>query len=160
MDELNQKITVKVCGQDVILDPSRMKFNENTLSQYLQEEYSWFDYFGKQLELAEKELAECEMEFENLYSAKYIEAKDEGNPDGYCKSKAQIDPDVVAAHKRKIEKKATVGLLKSHIKAWDKNHANANNRGHTLRKEMEKLNSDIMTGGGSSTFEDYFSKNG
>jgi len=33
-----------------------------------------------------------------------------------------------------------------YLKAWDKNHDNAQNRGHTLRKELDKLNKDIYEG--------------
>jgi hypothetical protein len=45
-----------------------------------------------------------------------------------------------------IEKKSAVGFLKMYLKAWDKNHDNAQNRGHTLRKELDKLNKDIYEG--------------
>jgi hypothetical protein len=34
-------------------------------------------------------------------------------------------------------------LLQQHLRAWDKNHDNAQSRGHMIRKEMDKLNIDI-----------------
>jgi hypothetical protein len=33
-------------------------------------------------------------------------------------------------------------MLRQHLRAWDKNHENAQNRGNTLRKEMERLHKD------------------
>ena len=35
-------------------------------------------------------------------------------------------------------------LLKQHLRSWDKAHENAQSRGHMIRKEMDKLNTDIM----------------
>ena len=41
-------------------------------------------------------------------------------------------------------KQHKVTLLKQHLKAWDKAHENAMSRGHMVRKEMDKLNTDIV----------------
>jgi len=138
-----EKVVVKVNGKDVVLDPDNMKFNEITLSGYMDREYAWVDYLGKQLEFAQKEVLLAEIDCEAIYSQKYIESKDDGNTENYAKAKALSDPAVIAARQKVAERKETVGLLKAHLKAWDKNHENAQNRGHTLRKEMDKLNRDI-----------------
>ena len=37
-----------------------------------------------------------------------------------------------------IEARYVVNRLKNHLKAWDKNHDNAQSMGHMLRKQMEK----------------------
>lgn len=141
-----EKVTIKVNGRDLVLDPENMRFNEFTLSEYMDKEYAWIDYFGKQLELANKELSLAELEHETKLNEVYILAKDAGGSDPYSKAKAQSHPDVVDMHKRVIERKEAVGLLKQHLRAWDKNHDNAQNRGHTLRKELDKLNRDIYQG--------------
>ena len=138
-----EKVTVQIRGRDVHLDPDNMKFNEVTLSEYMDKEYAWIDYFGKQLEYANKEMLEAEITYEAEYSKRYIMAKDAGNTENYAKADALSDQTVIAARKKVAERKEVVGLLKAHLKAWDKNHDNAQNRGHTLRKEMEKLNRDI-----------------
>lgn len=138
-----EKTIVLVKGKSITLDPANMEFNEVNLSDYLEKEYGWVDYLGKQLELANKEVLDAETAYEAVYSQKYIESKDLGNTDNYAKAKALSDPDYVAARNLWADRKEAVGLLKAHLRAWDKNHENAQNRGHTLRKEMEKLNRDI-----------------
>lgn len=136
-------VTVKVNDQDIKLDPKNMHFNDNTLNDYMEKEYGWIDYFGKQLEFAQKERLIAEVDAEAIFSKKYIEAKDEGGTEQYAKAKANADDEVVAAKKKVIEKKEIEGFLKAHLRAWDKNHDNAQNRGHSLRKELDKLNKDI-----------------
>ena len=138
-----EKVTVTVNGKDLVLDPENMKFNEFTLSEYMDKEYAWIDYFGKQLELATKELALAELAYETKFNEIFIETKDGGGSDTYGKAKSQSHPDCVALHQAVIDRKSVVGFLKSHLKAWDRNHDNAQNRGHTLRKELDKLNKDI-----------------
>lgn len=135
----NECIVVKVCGKEVRLDPENMKFNEANINKFMECEYAWIDYYGKQLELAQKELALAEMEYDVAFNKKYIEVKDAGNSDAYSKAKAQTDQDVIDCHKAMLQKRETVGLIKAYLRAWDRNHDNAQNRGHTLRKEFEKL---------------------
>lgn len=139
-----EKITVKVMGKSLVLDPANMKYNENSLSDYMSREYGWIDYYGKQLEFAQKEVLFADIDAEKIYGEKYLFSKDEGRTDTYAKAYAQSHPDYVAARKLVAECKETVGHLKAHLKAWDKNHENVQNRGHTLRKEMDKLNRDIF----------------
>lgn len=144
-------ITVIVNGKEVKLDPKNMDFTDNNINEYMQREYRWIDYFGKQLELAQKARLIAEIEAEEIYSKKYVEAKDLGGTEQYAKAKANANPDVVEARKNVIEKKEIEGFLKAHLRAWDKNHDNAQNRGHSLRKELDKLNKDIY-----KTVEDDF----
>jgi len=153
-----EKTEITVAGKVLVLDPERMKFNEITLSDYMDHEYAWIDYFGKQLEHATKEYMIADVRYEALYNQKFVEAKDEGGSDNYAKSKAASDPDVVRAFEYKVDRKSVVGLIKAHLKAWDKNHENAQNRGHTLRKELDKLNKDIYTDKvteSTTSFEDF-----
>jgi len=139
----NESVTIKVNNKDIVLDPENMKFNEFTLSEYMDKEYAWIDYYGKQLELATKELSLAELAYETKYNELYITHKDLGGSDAYCKAKAQCDQLCVSLQERVIDRRAAVGFLKNHLRAWDKNHDNAQNRGHTLRKELDKLNRDI-----------------
>ena len=144
-------ITIIVNNKEIKLDPKNMEFTDNNISEYMQKEYGWIDYFGKQLELAQKERLIAEIVAEELYSKKYVEAKDSGGTEQYAKAKANADPDVVQAKKDVVEKKEVEGFLKAHLRAWDKNHDNVQNRGHSLRKELDKLNKDIY-----KTIEDDF----
>jgi len=75
-----------------------MEFNDGNISEFMQKEYGWIDYFGKQLELAQKDRLLAEIEAEELYSKKYVEAKDSGGTENYAKAKAMADPGVVSAN--------------------------------------------------------------
>jgi hypothetical protein len=149
-----EEVKITVGGIELDLDPKNMVFDESTLSNFMEKEFGWIDYLGKKLEEANKECLLAEVEYEKIFAEKFVIAKDQGGTEKYSTFKAQCDPDVVAANKLFIEKKYNVGLLKAHLKAWDKNHENAQNRGHTLRKELDKLNKDIYLEGDKS-FEDY-----
>lgn len=159
-----EKVTVIVAGREVVLDPANMKYNENSLGDFMGKEYGWVDYLGKQLEYAQKEVLIAEIDSEALYSLKFMEAKDAGNSDNYAKAFALANVDVVASKKKIADCKETVGHIKAHLKAWDKNHDNVQNRGHTLRKELDKLNRDFYPSAEDSATatceaEDFFKKN-
>lgn len=138
-----EKVVVTVAGRQVVLDPDNMKYNENSLGDYMNREYGWIDYFGKQLEYAQKEALIAEIDADAQYSIKYMECKDAGNTDNYAKAFATAHVDVVAAKKALVNRKEAVGHLKAHLKAWGENHENCQNRGHTLRRELDKLHRDI-----------------
>lgn len=153
-----QKVTVEVTDrktgvkQTIVLDPENMKYNENSLADFMNKEYGWIDYLGKQLEFAQTEVLYAEIELEAIESRKFMEAKDLGNSDNYAKAYTAANQEVIEAKKNVVAKKEIVGHLKAHLKAWDKNHANAQNRGHTIRKEMDKLNRDFYEDSASSTY--------
>jgi hypothetical protein len=136
-------VVVTVAGRPVRLDPAEMKYNENTLSDYMSREYGWFDYFGKQLEYAQKEVLLSEIDAEAIQAAKFVESKNDGNTDSFSKAFSISHPDVIVARKLVVDRKEVVGHIKAHLKAWSENHENVQNRGHTLRKELDKLNRDI-----------------
>lgn len=142
-----EKVTVEVRGKRIVLDPANMTYNEANLPEYMGKEYGWIDYLGKQLEYAQKDVLDADVDADALYSLKFIEAKDGGNSDSYAKAFATANVDVVAARKKVNEKKEIVGHIKAHLQAWYKNHDNAQNRGHTIRAEMKALNRDIYEDG-------------
>ena len=149
-------VKVNVAGRDIILDPANMKYNENSLSDYMNREYGWVDYLGKQLEFAQKEALFADIEFDRVYSVRYMEAKDKGESEGYSKAFANASEDVVAARKHLAERKEVVGHIKAHLKAFDKNHENVQNRGHSLRAEMKMLNREFQE---TCEADDFLKKN-
>lgn len=156
--EYKRKVTVY--GQNVDLDTAKLAFSEGTLSEYLETEGGWIDYYGAKLAEAEKQYAEMEMEvekeedeYERMYSKIFSTLKStEGGSDKYVEGLTKVEPTVVDARKKvleykvkSIELKYVVRLLQQHLRAWDKNHENAQNRGNTLRKELERLYKDKVT---------------
>ena len=160
-DAPQENVTVVIRGTNVVLDPNNMHFSDSSLSEYMDKEYGWIDYFGKQLEFACKDLLDADIAYEAEYSRQYILSKDAGNTENYAKANALADQTVVTARQLVAHRKEIVGLLKAHLKAWDKNHDNAQNRGHTLRKEMEKLHREVYKSSdlpdtGTCVIEDIF----
>lgn len=128
----------------VEIDPEKLRFSEDSLSSYIQTEGGYYDHFGAYLALAERNLQNKELQAEKLFSERFDEAKEAGSSDKLAEAKAKADATVVAMREYVIEAKYIVTRLKMHLKAWDKNHDNAQSMGHMLRKQMDKLNSDIM----------------
>lgn len=129
--------------EEVKLDPTPLRFDESTLSNYLETEGSWYDYFGAKLADAEYLMQKYELAHDVVYSEKFKENKENGSSDKMAEAQAKCDPDVEAAKNTFIAAKHNVRLLQQHLRAWDKNHDNAMSRGHFLRKEMDKLTPGI-----------------
>ena len=133
-------------GHEVIVDPHKLQFDEMSLNDYIQTEAAQYDYFGGSLALAEKNLQIKEMQHERFYNERFIEAKEEGAAVALAESKAKVDPVVADAKEAIINAKYIVNRLKQHLKAWDKNHDNAMSLGHMLRKQIDKLHGDFISG--------------
>lgn len=134
----------KIGGQDIVLDNSRLAFNEISLNTFMENLALWYDYFSQKLAEAEAILAYKEYEYDILFSSSYEKSKEEGCTDKLAEANAKKDPNTCEAKKEIIGAKHKVTLLKQHLKAWDKAHENAMSRGHMVRKEMDKLNTDIV----------------
>lgn len=136
--------SVKIGGQDIILDNSRLAFNEISLNNFMENLALWYDYFSQKMAEAEAILAYKEYEYDILFSSAYEKSKEEGCTDKLAEANAKKESNVCEAKREIIGAKHKVTLLKQHLKAWDKAHENAMSRGHMVRKEMDKLNTDIV----------------
>jgi hypothetical protein len=136
--------TIKVGGQEIVLDSSRLAFNEASLNNFMENLALWYDYFSQKLAEAESILAYKEHEYDILFSSAYEKSKESGCTDKLAEANAKKDSEVCDAKKEIIGAKHKVILLKQHLKAWDKAHENAMSRGHMVRKEMDKLHTDIV----------------
>lgn len=139
-----KKEKLEFANVSVEVNPEYLAFNEMTLNQYIQTEAGYYDNFGAYLSLAEKNLQNVELRHEKLISERFAEAKDAGGSDKLAEAKAKSDPDVVLLKEQIIDAKYAVNRLKQHLRAWDKNHDNAQSLGHMQRKIMDKLNGDIL----------------
>lgn len=144
IDVPNSNTTIKIGGQEVVLDSARLAFNEVTLNAFMENLALWYDYFSQKMAEAEALLAYKEHEYEILFSAAYEKNKEAGATDKLAEANAKKEAEVCEAKKEIIAAKHKVTLLKQHLKSWDKAHENAMSRGHMVRKEMDKLNTDIV----------------
>lgn len=140
--QVNTKI--KIGDQEILLDNTRLAFNEISLNNFMENLALWYDYFSQKLAEAEAILAYKEYEYEILFSTKYEQSKTEGCTDKLAEANAKKDAEVCNAKRDIIAAKHKVTLLKQHLRSWDKAHENAQSRGHMIRKEMDKLNTDIV----------------
>jgi hypothetical protein len=140
-----EKEKIELGDQSVIIDPELLSFNENTLSNYIETEGSYYDNFGGCLALAERLLQQAELRAEKVYGLRFADFKDNlGGSDKLTECRAKSDDEVVAAEELVIEAKYKVKRIQQHIRAWDKNHDNAQSMGHMLRKQIDKLQADIF----------------
>jgi len=140
----NSQTTIKIGSQEVVLDNRRLAFNEVSLNTFMENLALWYDYFSQKLAEAEAILSYKEYEYDVLFSAAYERSKEDGCTDKLAEANAKKEANVCDAKKEIIGAKHKVTLLKQHLKAWDKAHENAMSRGHMVRKEMDKLNTDIV----------------
>lgn len=150
--------TVVVAGEQVQLDPANLRFSENTLTEYIKMEGGWYDNFGAYLAKAERALQMREADHDNLFNLKFYTAKDEGGSDKLAEARARIDREVKDARTAMIDAKYLVSRIKAHLRAWDKNHDNAQSLGHQLRKEMGMLHSDIREIPGTSNYQSTYQR--
>ena len=122
------KTTINLNGQEVILDTDRLRFDERTINVFMDNLAVWYDYFSQRC-------VEAEILYDMAYAQAFEEAKDDGATEKLADARAKI-----AATPDKLKWKK----LQQHLRAWDRAHDNAQSRGHMIRKEMDKLNTEIM----------------
>jgi hypothetical protein len=155
---LRQKVVITVQGETVVMDPGRLELRDATIKsgRFFDEESSWYNYFGRHVARAEMVVASLEADLEAKYNGKFAQFKEsEKASDKLADAKSKCDQEVVDLKKKIIEAKFHVKLIAQHLKSWDKTHDNAQNRGHTLRKEMDKMNSEIYGSSDSSGSKGY-----
>lgn len=131
-------------GLVVNLDSKDMEFNETNLNEYIMKEGALVNHKGQQLAELEFLLQSAEDRYDAAYAAKFAFIKeDTGGSDKLVDAKVRSDAEVVKLREEITSLKRDVSKMKLHLKSWDKNHENAMSFGHNLRREMEKLGSDI-----------------
>lgn len=135
--------TVKLQDQVVTLDIKALAFNEASLAKFQENCSLWYDYFGQKLAEAREEHERTAAKHEVIYATKLVEFKEAGCTDKVAESSAKKDAEVEKARLAVITAKSNVEKIQQHLRAWDKAHENAANRGHTLRKELDKLCTDF-----------------
>lgn len=128
----------------VVINPENLRFDEASLSHYITTEGGYYDNFGYYLALAERNLQNKESAYEKLYCERFVEAKESGSSDKLAEAKAKSDADVVELKDQIFDARYAVNRLKNHLKAWDKNHDNAQSLGHMQRKLMDRLHTDTI----------------
>lgn len=156
---MNDKETLDLNNTTVVLDRSLLHFDEDTLGEYLKTEGSYYDYIGSSLAKAERLLRYCEVEAEKIFDQCFVEYRTSSKQAvALCEAEARKDSSYQKANEAVVEAKYLVSRLKNHLRAWDKNHDNAQSLGHTLRKQLDKTSSEVTPPDEEEDFAKTFSK--
>lgn len=139
------KRSIHLGSEEIVLDSDDLEFNEATIGEFQERLAVKYDYYGAKLAELEAVKDRLEEELDQIYSRVYLENKDEGCTEKQADARAKTDVAYVDKKKEALRAKYDVKQMQQHLRAWDRAHDNATSRGHTLRKEMDKLNVDFAT---------------
>ena len=140
----DNKRVIKIGQEEIVLDPDRLAFNESSLNEFQDRLALWYDYFGEKFCILDY-LSSCAKEnYETTYARLYLGKKEEGSTEKQAEAFAKSHEEVEEAKKKWIKAKLRRDQVEKHLKSWDRAHENAMNRGHMIRKEMDKLGTEIF----------------
>jgi len=125
------------------IDSKDLSFTDATLNTFFEKVGSIIDYVGAGHALAMKLHAIAELEYKKKYIEKFKDQKDQGKSDKTAELSAEGDQESVDLKMQTIEAKYCKDRLYAHLSALNAAREDGHNRGHFLRKEMDKLNMDI-----------------
>jgi len=143
-----KKRTFTLDGDEIVLDPANLRFTDPTLNQFFELVSGFCDYYGQKLADANRAVARAEQLYERLYIEKFKEfregvngesGKSEKTSELYAKAEAEVVQAKTAVHETTFKRDS----VWNHLKAMNAAREDAHNRGHFLRKELEKLNMEV-----------------
>jgi len=143
-----EKRTFTLDGNEIVLDPANLKFSDPTLNQFFELVSGYCDYYGQKLADANRAVAKAEALFERLYIQKFREFREgvggeSGKSEKTSELYAKSEPEVVKAKAGVHEATFIRDSVWNHLKALNAAREDAHNRGHFLRKELDKLNMEV-----------------
>ena len=134
---------IKLGDQEWTIDPKDLSFTDATLNSFFERIGGIIDYIGAGHALAMKFHAIAEMEYKKKYIEKFRDQKDQGKSDKTAELSAEGDQESIDLKMKSIDSKYFKDRLYAHLSALNAAREDAHNRGHMLRKEMDKLNIEI-----------------
>lgn len=136
---------VKIGEEVWELNGDSLLFSDGTLNQFFEKVSGIIDYIGAGLAKANLWHSLLDHQCKQKYIEKFKEFKEAGKSDKNAELSAEGEPEVSEIRKKVIEARYVKDLLQSHLNALNSAREDAHNRGHMLRKEMDKLNMDISS---------------
>ena len=145
-----QKRTFNLDGDDIVLDPANLKFSDPTLNQFFELVSGFCDYYGQKLADANRAVARAEQLYERLYIEKFKEfregcngesGKSEKTSELYAKAETEVTKAKTAVNETVYKRDS----IWNHLKALNAAREDAHNRGHFLRKELDKLGMEVRS---------------
>ena len=125
------------------IDTDDLTFTDATLNTFFEKVGGIIDYIGSAHANAMRYHAVCELSYKQMFIDKFRSNKDQGRSDKTAELYAEGDPDCIQLKQMSINAKYIKDRLYAHLQALNASREDAHQRGHMLRKEMDKLNSDI-----------------
>ena len=138
------KINITVGTQDVVLDNDDLRFTDATLSVFLERISGRIDYIGRNLANSQRIVNMVEQKYDFAFINVFKKLKEEGKSDKTAELCAKADDEVQKFKIALIEAKYNKDLIYNHLQALNSSREDAHNRGHMLRKEMDKLSGSFL----------------
>jgi hypothetical protein len=134
---------LSIGNQEWTIDSRDLNFTDATLNAFFEKVSGIIDYVGSGHAFSMKHHALAELEYKSEYIQKYREQKEQGKSDKTAELFAEGEASIVNLKRFVINCRYNKDRLYSHLQALNAAREDAHNRGHMLRKEMDKLNMDI-----------------
>lgn len=136
-----KKVTVN--GEEVVLDPANLRFDEVTLNDFIKKFSANYAYYNQKWAEAQHAHYCAEDEYDTIYAQKVVHYKTEKASDKLADARAKSDEEVVEALKAVRLAKLQMQELYGYLRSLDKAHDDALNLGYNIRKEMDKIHPGI-----------------
>jgi hypothetical protein len=142
-----RKITVG--DKEVVLDADILEFGETNLNEFLTKVGGWHAYYAEVLADSIFVLGLYEEKYVEIYGKRFRDLKSAGGSDKLVEAATKSDVDVIEVHQKVLAAQLNKDLVNGFLRSIDKAFQAAMNFGYNKRKEMDKLNHDILgtTGG-------------
>lgn len=134
---------IQIMDETWEIDNNNLRFSDATLNQFFERISGIIDYVGAGHAKAMYWATKLDHEHKQKFIEKFKAFKDEGKSDKNAELCAEGDPDVSVIKQDYIKAKYVKDRLYAHLSALNSAREDAHNRGHMLRKELDKLNMDI-----------------
>ena len=141
-----QSENFKIGDQTFEIDTQNLKFSDVTLNSFFEKISGITDYVGSALAEASRQHSLLENSYKQAYISKFKEFKEAGKSDKTSELYAEGDADVALIKEQVINAKYIKDRLYAHLGALNNARDDAHNRGHMLRKEMDKLDMEVRMG--------------
>lgn len=136
--------TVKVGETIVEINPDDLRFTDATINVFFEKISGKIDYIGRCLANAQRICSLVDQKAEFAFINEFKKSKEEGKSDKSAELYAKGSDEVQKYKKASIEAKHIKDILYHHLQSLNAAREDAHNRGHMLRKEMDKLSNEFM----------------
>ena len=133
---------ISFLGKEWTIDNKDLVFTDATLNQFFEKIGGIIDYVGAAHANSMRYNSACELAYKKTFIEKFKLQKDAGKSDKTAELYAEGEQECIDAKEVCITAKYYKDRLYAHLQALNAAREDGHNRGHFLRKEMDRLNID------------------